>query len=127
MITATVYFGVPPGKVYEALMDEKIHSVITGSKATIDNRIGGKFSVWDGYAIGKTIDLELDKKIVQTWRASDWSKGVTSTVTIEFFSEKNGTKLEFLQENIPKECEKDIKEGWREYYWEPMKKYFENK
>lgn len=125
MMKATMYYPVQPKRVFEALMDEKIHGEIIGAKATIEPSVGGSFSVWDGYATGKTIELVDGKKIVQTWRASDWPKGITSRVTFEFLSKKNGTKLVFRHENVPVEFEKDIKDGWRQFYWEPMKRYFQ--
>jgi len=52
--------------VYEALMDSKKHEKLTGSAATISRKVGGKFSVYDGYAVGKNITLKADELIVQS-------------------------------------------------------------
>ncbi|MBI3232331.1 MAG: SRPBCC domain-containing protein, partial [Candidatus Doudnabacteria bacterium] len=62
-------------------MDSKKHSAITGGAASISRKIGGKVSAYDGYISGKNVELVADKKIVQTWRASDWEDGHFSLVT----------------------------------------------
>lgn len=124
MIDQIIFFSVSPQKAYDALMNSKSHSEITGAKAHIENKTGGAFSVWDGYATGKNIQLIPGKKIVQEWRASDWPTGETSQVTFEFSPDKKGTKLHFIHENVPADFEADIKTGWNDYYWKPMRAYF---
>jgi len=123
MIKQEVNFPAEPKRVYDAIMDEKEHSVFTGAKAKIDNRVGGKFSVWEGYASGENLELVKGEKIVQSWRADDWPKGIMSKVTFLFKKIKNGTKMEFIHEGVPAEFEESIKEGWNEYYWKPLMEY----
>ena len=123
MIRQTVHFSVPPNDLYDIFMDAKKHSAFTGAKAIIDPRVGGKFSVWDGYAEGEFITLTRGKKIVQTWAASDWPDGAVSRVTFVFTPAVGGTDLEFTQEQVPVNFEKDIESGWDEYYWKPIREY----
>src|SRR3989344_5153900 len=120
MINQTVFLEAPPEKVYDCLMNQKKHSEFTDANAKIDKRVNGSFSVWDGYATGKTLELVLNKKIVQSWRASDWPKNVFSTVTFKFSEKDNGTILAFTQVGIPEEFEKDIEKGWEDFYWKPL-------
>lgn len=47
-----------PEKVYLAWLDSAGHTAITGSLAKIDGRIGGKFTAWDGYIEGTTLELQ---------------------------------------------------------------------
>lgn len=109
-------------------MDSKKHSKFTGDKASVSQKVGGKFSAFGGYAQGKNLELVLGKKIVQTWRASDWPEDFWSTTTYEFKKAGKGTKLTFTQVNIPTDQMKSIKKGWVDYYWTPMKEMFkENK
>jgi activator of HSP90 ATPase len=108
--------------VYEALIDSKKHSEFTGGKAVISRRVGGKFTAYDGYAEGKNVELVPDKKIVQTWRASDWPEGQISEVTFALEETDGKTKLTFTQTNIPADQAGDIAQGWRDYYWKPLKK-----
>ncbi len=49
-----------PEEVYEAFMDAEKHSAFTGSQATCDPRILGKFTAWD------------DISPVKIW---NWNKG----------------------------------------------------
>lgn len=111
-----------PHQVFELLMDSKKHAAITGDKAKIGRKVGSTFTTFDGWATGKTIELVKDKKIVQLWRGSDWPTGHYSTATFVILSApKGGTKLLFTQTEIPTTFAKDVSQGWREYYWEPMK------
>lgn len=111
--------------VYEVLMDSKKHSVFSGGKAKISRKVGGKFSAYDGYATGKNIELVPGQKIVQTWHASDWEEDVISTVTFELQPIKTGTELIFTHEGVPAEHSKSIAQGWKDFYWAPMKELLE--
>ena len=124
-IRQTVSFKATTHEVYEALMDSRKHSKFTGSKANISRRVGGKFTAYDGYAEGKNLELIKDKKIVQTWRASDWPEGHYSTVTFELQKVGNGTKLKFTQTSVPEDKYKEISDGWVDWYWGSMKKKLE--
>jgi activator of HSP90 ATPase len=120
-VRQSVSITAAPEDVYEVLMDSKKHAKFTGAKATVSRKVGGKFSVWDGYAEGENVELDPGKKIVQTWRASDWPEGANSKVTFTFAKVKNGTKMTFTQTGVPDEFVKDIKQGWKDFYWAPMK------
>lgn len=120
----SVLLSATPEDVYAAFMDSKTHSVFTGAKAKIDPVVGGRFSVWDNYAAGETLELAPGKKIVQSWRASDWPQHHYSTITLLFSKSGKGTKLSFSQKGIPQEFFDDIKQGWVDYYWDPMKEMF---
>lgn len=124
-IKQTVEIKADPNDVYKAYMDPKQHSKFTGASAKISPKVGGKFSVWDGYAEGENLELEPGKKIVQTWRASDWPEGAVSKITIKLAKKGKGTKLTFTHTGVPADFVDDIKQGWIEYYWEPMKELLE--
>jgi activator of HSP90 ATPase len=125
-ISQTVYFSATPHQVFEAFLDEKKHADFTEANAKIDRKVGGKFSVWDGYASGSNKVLVKDKKIVQSWRASDWPENVESEITLELYPEKNKTKLIFTQTGVPKNFVEDVKSGWQDYYWLPLEKFLIN-
>ena len=108
-------------EVYSMLMDSKKHSMLTGEDAKISKKVGGKFSAYSGYAEGENIELIPDKKIVQSWRASDWPKGHYSELTLTFSPAQKGTTIELVQKNVPDEQAESIKSGWTEFYWNKMK------
>lgn len=127
MISQTIHFPVPPNVLYDMFMDAKKHSAFTGAKATVDGRVGGKFSAWDGYAVGEFITLTKGKKIVQTWAASDWPDGAVSKVTFVFMQSSGGTDLVFTHEEVPSDFEKEIAQGWDDYYWKPLREYLQER
>ena len=124
-IKQAVTIKASPHAVYEALMDSKKHSEFTGGRAVISRKVGGKFTAYDGYAEGVNLELEPDKKIVQSWRASDWPEGLYSQVTFELKNAAGGTRLTFTQTGVPEEFADDVSRGWRDYYWAPLKEMLE--
>ncbi len=124
-VRQTITFKAPPHEIYEALMDSKKHAKFTGDKAVISRKVGGKFSVFDGYSEGVNIELVPDSKIVQSWRASDWPEGHYSEASFTFKKIPAGTRLSFIQTGVPAKQYDDISQGWRDYYWAPMKEMLE--
>ena len=123
-IKQTAIFPAGPHEVYEALMNSKTHSAFTGDKATISRKVGGSIYAYGGYIRGKNIKLVPDKLIEQSWQASDWPKNMVSVVKFELVAHKTGTKLTFTHTGVPDEQYSSIKQGWIDYYWEPMKDLF---
>lgn len=120
-IRQSVTFKASPHEVYESLMDSKRHGKFTGSKVKISRKAGSRFSVYDGDIEGVTLELIPDQKIVQSWRYSNWPKGHYSKATFSFKEISSGTRLTFTQTGVPEEFYNDISQGWRDYYWGPIK------
>ncbi|MBI2984881.1 MAG: SRPBCC domain-containing protein [Candidatus Kerfeldbacteria bacterium] len=110
-----------PHEVFELWMDSTKHAAFTGGEAKISRQVGGSFTVFDGWATGKNVKLVPDTTIVQTWRADDWPAGHFSTITVSLIKAPNGTKFLFTQTDVPASKAKDIAQGWRDYYWAPLK------
>lgn len=119
----TISFNATPHDVYEALMDSKKHTEFTEAKAVISRNIGGKFTAFDDWASGTNVELVKDKKIVQTWRGTDWPEGHYSTITFALKQKGKETILDFIQTEIPEEHYDDIKQGWIDWYWNKLKAY----
>ncbi len=124
VIKQQVTFKATPHAVYELLMDSKKHSVLAGDDASISRKVGGKFNVGE-YIDGVQLELVPDEKIVQTWRGSDWPKGHYSKATFALKKVEGGTRLTLTQTGVPDKFYEDIKQGWIDYYWEPMKELLE--
>lgn len=120
-IRQTVTFKASPKTIYEMLMNSRKHAAFTGSKASISPKVGGKFKAYDDYISGTNLELVLGKKIVQSWRGSDWPEGHFSKATFALRAVKGGTRLTFTQTGVPTEQYAGIKKGWIDFYWEPMK------
>lgn len=124
-IRQTVTFSVKPEVVYKALMNSKIHSKFSGDSARISTKIGGKFTAYGSYISGTNLLLKENRKIVQSWRASDWPIGHYSKATFSLMKTKTGARLTFTQTGVPADFYESIKEGWIEFYWDPMKVMFQ--
>lgn len=125
-IRQTATFKASAKEVYEALMDEKKHAKFTRHPAKISRKVGGLFSAYRGYCLGVNLELVENKRIVQAWRGSDWPAEHLSTATFALAKAPGGgTKLTFTQTGVPEKEYQDIKDGWRDYYWAPMKKFLE--
>jgi activator of HSP90 ATPase len=123
-IKQSIGFSCTAHEIYEALMDSKEHSSFTGDKASISREVGGDLSAFSGSLKGKNIELIPDEKIVQEWRFDykDWPEDYFSKVTINLKEVNGKTRLRFFHTGIPEQYADDIADGWRKYYWEPMKK-----
>ena len=112
-------------EVYNLIMDAKKHSAFSGSKVKMSNKIDGKFEVFDGYCSGFNIELNEGKKIVQGWHFKEdgWPDDHFSVCTFSFSKVPSGTRLNFKQVAIPAHKAESLKEGWKLYYWQPMKAY----
>ena len=124
-IKQNVVIATSPSELYEAFMDAKKHSAFTGSKATCNAKVGGKFTAWDGYISGKNLELVIGKKIVQEWITTDWLRGYSpSRLELTFRKVKEGTEISMVHSNVPAQQADDLKQGWNDFYWEPLKEYF---
>lgn len=124
-IKQTVTFDASPKEVYELIMDAKKHTAFSGAKATMSNKVDGKFKVFDGYCHGYNMELKEGKKIVQAWHFAEdcWPDDHFSICTFLFEKSETKTKLSFTQAGIPEHKADALRSGWKEFYWQPMKAY----
>lgn len=109
------YFIIPasPEEVYAALTKDLSIKLWTGAEVEFEEEPGTEFSLWDGDIVGKNLEFEPNKKIVQQWYFGD---NEPSIVTIKLHEDKKGTSLEFSQTNIPEEDYDEFTEGIEEMY-----------
>jgi len=124
-IKLSVTFPVKPSVIYNAWLNSEKHSAFTGGKAKITDQVGKKYTAWDNYISGKNLELVRYKKIVQSWRSTDFPEG-TPDSKIEVILEgiEGKTKLTLIHSEIPDNVRSDYKQGWKDFYFKPMKKYF---
>ena len=114
-----------PEEIYKAWLSTKGHTAMTGSTAKVTGRVGGKFSAWDGYIFGKTLELTPNKRIVQAWRTSEFPDDAPdSHLEISLEEVKGGTKVTLTHTDMPPDQVADYKQGWQDFYFTPMKGYF---
>ena len=115
--------GATAKDLYATIMEPARHGALFGQEVKISDREGAAFSVGRDLE-GKNLRLVKDKKIVQQWRANNWPAGVYSTATFAFAKAPGGAKVTFTQTGVPSPFYKEIADGWRAYYWGPMRKAF---
>ena len=114
-----------PAEIYGAWLSTRGHTLMTGSPARVSGKAGGKFTAWDGYIFGKTLELEPDRRIVQAWRTTEFPDEVPdSHLEVLLTPTKGGTKITLTHTNIPPGQADSYKQGWRDFYFTPMKAYF---
>lgn len=124
-ITLSATFPVPPKRIYKAWLNSKEHSAMTGGGARTSAKVGGKFTAWDGYISGKNLELIANKRILQSWRASEFPKEQPgSLLLIKFEKTKSGTRVTLVHSEVPDGTGAAYKKGWKDFYFEPMKTYF---
>jgi activator of HSP90 ATPase len=123
--TLTAIIPAKPFEVYEAWLSTEGHAAMTGSPANVDGAVGGKFSAWDGYIFGATLELTPNERILQAWRTSEFPEDAPdSRVEIIFEEVSGGTKLTLVHSKMPEEQVEDYRQGWEDFYFKPMTEYF---
>jgi activator of HSP90 ATPase len=124
-ISQTVTFFSTPDKIYQLLMNENLHSAFTGTKASISTKVNGKFSVFDGYCHGYNIELVRAKLIVQAWHFDEdgWPADHYSICSFKFDQDGIKTIISFIQTDVPEHKVSALKDGWKQFYWDPIKDY----
>ena len=98
---------------------------MTSSPARVSGKVGGKFTAWDGYISGRTLELEPDQRIVQAWRTSEFAaEAPDSRLEVLLAKVKGGTRVTFIHTNLPDGQSASYKLGWKDFYFKPMKSYF---
>jgi activator of HSP90 ATPase len=122
-INQIVKFYAPAIEIYNLLMDPSQHAEITKGEVNIDPVVGGKFSIFEGYAKGENLELLEGKRIKQKWWFDEgWPEDFYSICTFDLRENKEGqTVLYFQQSNVPEENHESLSKGWEDFYWLPMR------
>jgi len=119
------YYLLPaaPEEVYVALTNPITLEIWTGEKAEMSTAPGSEFSLWDGSIVGKNLEFEENRKLVQHWYFE--GEPEDSIVTIKLHPHKQGTSMEVKQTNIPDEAYDELVEGWNDAYAGALLSFFE--
>jgi uncharacterized protein YndB with AHSA1/START domain len=115
-----------PAKVYAAWIDSAEHAAMTGGDAAeSDAVVGGRFTAANGYIAGTYLELVPDRRIVQTWRTSEFpADAPDSQLVIELTPTGDSALVTLHHTNIPDGQGERYRSGWVEYYFSPMQRYF---
>ena len=125
VIKQAVVFGASPLEVYQAYVDPEKHAAFTGTSVTGTPKVGGKFTAGDGYISGRYLSLQPGKRIKHEWTTTEWPAGYPPSILELTLRPKGaGTELTMVHSHVPAEQVQYYAKGWKEFYWEPLKKYF---
>jgi activator of HSP90 ATPase len=119
------YFIIPaqPEEIYLALTNPATLQLWTGEPAEMSTVPGTEFSLWEESIVGRNIEFEANKKIVQEWYFGDQEP--TSIVTIKLNPHKQGTSVKLIHINIPDEIYEEMVEGWNNNYFASLKEFYQ--
>ena len=117
-------FAATAKHVYDAWLSSDGHTKMTGGTAVITDKTGEVFTAWNGYIEGRNIELEPNKRILQSWRTSQFEEHEEDSQIEVLLDEVDGkTTLTLTHTNLSDNGE-HYKLGWENHYFEPMTKYF---
>ena len=123
LIQSAEFKNCSPQQLYGIYMDSREHAAAIGTKAAVQNKVGGSFGAF-GMLRGKFLALVEDKLIVQTWRSSKFRKSDEDSILILRFEKiPGGARINLVHAFIPDHDYEDIKKGWPRYYWKPWRQY----
>lgn len=121
----TVIPSATARQVFEAWLDSRQHAEFTNDRADIEPGVGGAFTIGGGYITGSHLELEPYRRIVQSWRTTEFPDSAPdSCLELIFEDTADGCSLVLNQENLPVDQVDSYRDGWQEYYFKPLKKYF---
>ena len=118
-----ILLPAPPEEVYLGLTKAQSIQLWTGAEVEFEEEVGTEFSFWEGDIVGKNLEFDYGKKIVQQWYFGDQIE--PSIVTIKLHPDNKGTSLEFVQTNIPDEDYASFTDGIKEFYLGGLADFFE--
>ena len=118
----SIVLPATPLEIYSAFLSSEGHAALTGSPARVDGKVGGKFSAWEGYIFGTTLELEAPRRIVQAWRTTEFPEDAPdSRVEILLEAVQGGTKLTLTHTDMPLDQVDSYRQGWEDFYFKPMR------
>jgi activator of HSP90 ATPase len=111
-------------RLFDMYLDSETHAAFTGAPVTVEPRPGTPFRAFDGKLTGTMLHVEPKRLIVQTWRSANWpATSLDSVLTLSFWPEGEGARIELVHINIPVEDFAGVSQGWEKYYWSPWRAY----
>jgi activator of HSP90 ATPase len=111
-----------PDKLFDMYLDAEAHAAFTGFPVTIAARAGAPFRAFNDMLSGTIIHVAPKRLIVQTWRSANWATtAIDSVLTLSFWPENNGARIELVHVNVPEEDFAGVSQGWEKYYWTPWR------
>ncbi|XP_023209383.1 activator of 90 kDa heat shock protein ATPase homolog 1-like [Centruroides sculpturatus] len=123
-LSSTESFKCTAEEFFNAMTIKEMVQAFTQGPVVLQPEKGGRFEFFGGNVYGTFIELIPNEKIKQHWRFKTWPEGHYSEVNIEIDQKDDCTEVRLTQTGIPKNDLDRTKEGWKNYYWQNMKRAF---
>ncbi len=73
---------------------------------------------------GVTVAVVPGTLIVQRWRSCEFTESdPDSVLVLSFVQEGKRGRIDLVHANVPKHDHAGVTEGWKKYYWKPLRAY----
>ncbi len=116
---------VGPKEAFALLADGRKIRSWSGQKGGVQPRIGGRFSMFDGWVAGVVLAYQPGKALAYTWLPQDWNAGTEpSIVSYSFRGSGRKTQVRLVHKLLPNaSTARDHASGWTEHVIDPLKAY----
>jgi activator of HSP90 ATPase len=115
-----------PREVYDTWLSSEGHSQMTGAPAEMSDVVGAKVSAWDGYITGANVALTPGERIDQSWRSGEFvADDEDSLIELTLAPAAEGCLLTLRHSRVPDGQTGYERSGWQEFYFKPMRAYFQ--
>jgi uncharacterized protein YndB with AHSA1/START domain len=114
-----------PRQIYDAWLNGELHEAFTGAGATGSPDVGSAFTSWGDYIWGTNLALEDARRIVQSWRTSEFPEDAPdSRLEVQLEEAGDGTRILLIHEDIPQGQAGGYEQGWVDFYFIPLRNFF---
>jgi activator of HSP90 ATPase len=113
-----------PTHVYDVLADAQALSALSGMDGQSAPCAGDEFTAFNGYVVGRQIELVPGERIVQAWRFPVWAPGTYSIVRFSLIPQQGQTRLVIDQDGEPADWHDHIQKNWSTFYLDPINGHF---
>ncbi|XP_035204980.1 activator of 90 kDa heat shock protein ATPase homolog 2-like [Stegodyphus dumicola] len=117
-------FKCTADEFYSAMTVKELVEVFTRDNCILEPKEGGRFELFNGNVHGYFVKLVPGKTIQQKWRLKTWPHAHFSDVCIDIEQKTDCTEVSVAHLGIPKTELENIREGWKRFYWDSIKRTF---
>src|SRR4051812_18254120 len=131
VIQQSVVLPAAAESLFEMYLDPTTHAAFTGFAVGISAEPGALFHAFNKQISGQILAIVRPGLIVQSWRSVKFhDDDADSTLILAFTPETNNSghgRIDLVHLDVPEHDFRDVTKGWQTHYWEPWRKYLENR
>ncbi|GAA4464875.1 hypothetical protein GCM10023093_16130 [Nemorincola caseinilytica] len=123
-LTLEFQLSAPPARVMQLLTDAALIRKWSGEDAVIENKPGGRMSMYGGWVTGEVTKTSADE-LAYTWLTTDQPMGAKpSEVHFVLKKQDGGTRVILKHTGFATEEEmKEHRSGWADTFFEPLEDF----